>query len=306
MMQGPPTGEASTASTARAISHSGAWALSERSDFFAATPDGSLWATARDQVMRVSPSGRRQSIPINVQGVPRSVASSADGTVWMMSLGAILRISPAGDLSSFDDSRFDDPGTITAGPDGNMWFTYIDGLGYIKASGGLTFLREQVLPDGDGPGEAVFGKDGTLYVTRGLPRIGRFNPENGTSDQIDVPWQRHPDLEPQFPTIDSRGNLWFTDERSRVYVLAKGSVKEVFAMTRSTGELAADSDGRVWFLDGSLPGKVRGVSADGGIVTLDVPIDVKHVLAGPPGMLWLVYQGFPTAVQLVSTQAAHS
>lgn len=94
-----------------------------------AAPDGGLWATVTDAIVRIDPiSGTKtETRPFDAGSAPSDLAVGGDGNLWVTLAGAdrIARVNPAagGATTMFPLPAGTAPRSIVAGPDRALWFT---------------------------------------------------------------------------------------------------------------------------------------------------------------------------------------
>ncbi len=144
-------------------------------------PDGNLWLTNGDEIVRFTPNGQATTFP-----VPLTNTQQRSG--------------------------------ITTGPDGNLWFTLNDGvtpaIGRITPSGEVTsfplphpvYRHGHPTPGASYPGAITSGPDGRLWFTNGVGKIGRINPNNGRITEIKLPKPTEAIAIASGPD----GNVWYT------------------------------------------------------------------------------------------------
>jgi virginiamycin B lyase len=137
----------------------------------ASGPDGNLWVSAADSVLRVTPAGDITSFPVPHSTSESSITFGSDGNLWLAPIGEVARVTLAGSVSEFllpinDHYVY----RITSGPDGNLWFTQTDStkgtyqaIGRMTTSGVLTEFDP--FPPGSLPYGITPGVDGNLWLT---------------------------------------------------------------------------------------------------------------------------------------------
>jgi streptogramin lyase len=70
---------------------------------------------------RITTTGAVSEYPLPV--VPRAITTGPDGNLWASTRNGVLRITPAGVATAFSDPHVHDGGGIVAGPDGSLWIT---------------------------------------------------------------------------------------------------------------------------------------------------------------------------------------
>jgi virginiamycin B lyase len=231
-----------------------------------AGPDGAIWYTQGQSIVRLSLDGRTKSY---FTQNATEIAAGADGTLWFTSgylhlrdshdpPDAIGSIGLEGEIKLFPLPRADAaPARITRGPQNSMWFT-----------------------------EAV------------ADRIGRID-SRGRIYEIQLPLGRHP----QGIAADSRGDIWFTeswrDTIGRLSVHGKltefpiSGNNSVYHDTLGLVDIAIGPDGRVWFTEFhanrigrlDMSGKVSQYQLG------DPKSGPDDIISGPDGNLWFVEVG---------------
>ena len=170
----------------------------------------------------VQADGTITQFPLSDDAFPQEIAAGPDGNVWFTnSASAIDRISPTGTpLPGYTVEGV--VGLLAPGPDGALWFTR---TGNVKAVG-------RIVPGGGEP----------TSFTAGIDQLAGFG---GLATGPD-------------------GNLWFTQSGTISYggTTFAGTVNRItpdgVVTTYATGlspgarpgDIAAGSDGRMWFTDG--------------------------------------------------------
>ncbi|MGH2544874.1 MAG: virginiamycin B lyase family protein, partial [Ardenticatenaceae bacterium] len=148
------------------------------------------------------------ALPPNVH-TPRYITAGPDGKLWFTAADAVMRMTPQGEsevLASFAPWAAYD---ITTGPDDNLWMTltYYEGddrIARITPEGAITYFT---LPDGLGAVRITTGPDGNLWFTTG--GIGRITPQ-GEITIFDLPDSDPPFSPHAITTGPDDESLWFT------------------------------------------------------------------------------------------------
>src|SRR4051812_18705733 len=143
-------------------------------------PDGTVWFSLGDGVVRKVGAGGRPRVVATIDGQehPLSLVAGPDGNAWLTMRGAVVRVTPGGQVTRFTAglSPAAIPWKIAPGPDGNLWFTeystnYRDdseptpgGIGRITPAGTITEFDEQ-MDDGRGYTDIAAGPDGAMWFT---------------------------------------------------------------------------------------------------------------------------------------------
>jgi virginiamycin B lyase len=140
-------------------------------------PDGNVWFTAGDQIVRMTPAGERREFALpSAAAAPLGITLGPDGNLWFTEngVGAIGRITPAGEVTEFVVPGFANVFHIAAGPDGNLWFTdQLARVGRITTTGTVTMFP---LETNRVPMAIVEGPDGYLWFTEIPNKIARLDP----------------------------------------------------------------------------------------------------------------------------------
>ncbi len=191
------------------------------------------------------------------------------------------------------------PWKIVAGPDGNMWFSYSLGtsLGRITPSG-----QAEYVTDANRPLEVLGltnGQDGAVWFTdwdvRELVyKIGRVT-SDGEFTYFNVP-DKPPKESIWGITAGPDGALWYVtlgndadvrDSIGRMTTdgnVTKFPVPEHAAGPHFTAEIAAGSDGALWF---AVAYNIGRITTDGSITLFPLPEPAPTgITEGPDGNIW--------------------
>ncbi len=140
--------------------------------FFAATPDGTLWAASilGDDFARIDPTGAAGNfeLPHDWRGT-RGMTAGPDGALWIGGIGWVARIDPAtNELQRWPIGSAVTAEHMLSGPDGNLWFLQGSSVARMRTDGKFLSLYGAERATG-----AAFGTDGALYLaaTNRLVRV---------------------------------------------------------------------------------------------------------------------------------------
>ncbi|MFN8123506.1 MAG: hypothetical protein U0237_13845 [Thermoleophilia bacterium] len=230
-------------------------------------PDGNVWLTGYGALRRVTPDGTFSDVSDGL-GQPASlfgIAPGPDGALWFTDFGfrskAIGRVAADGTITQFPLSDDAFPQEIAAGPDGNVWFTNsASAIDRISPTGTPLpgYTVEGVV------GLLAPGPDGALWFTRtgNVKAVGRIVPGGGEPTSFTAGIDQLAGFGGLATGPD--GNLWFTQSGTISYggTTFAGTVNRItpdgVVTTYATGlspgarpgDIAAGSDGRMWFTDG--------------------------------------------------------
>ena len=130
--------------------------------FFAATPDGSLWAASffGDDLERISADGAKSlDLPQLWRGT-HGMTAGPDGALWLGGAGWIARIDPhTNAIQRWPQGTGVVTERILSGPDGNLWFIQGRAVGRMRPDGKFLSKYDVGLSTG-----SAFGSDGALYL----------------------------------------------------------------------------------------------------------------------------------------------
>jgi streptogramin lyase len=140
------------------------------------------------------------------------------------------------------------------------------------------------------PNTIVVGKDGALWFGEGgigTGKIGRIAP-SGAVTQFSLPTHDKPDD----LTIDTHGNLWWTDYTTpaKVAKMTPSGTVTAYPLPESNSSnygIAADKAGNVWFTE-SAPKRIGKISESGAITEYALPAasSPRGITLGPDGNMW--------------------
>ena len=232
-------------------------------------PDGNLWITDRNSVVRLQPDGTFLNFPVP-GAAPTAITAGADGALWFgvtTSPPSLRRLTVDGTFTVVPIAVAASVGNITrltAGSDGNLWIaTSTAQLMSVTTGGAVNWLSE---PLAVRIRRIASGPDGNLWFGATFQavenRIGRVAPSGGAPTYVST---MNP---PGGLAAGPDGAMWFTDgfEVGRITVSGElsyvrstgGSNDDVEAEGRS---IALGADGRMWF--GSSPFSIGAAVAVG-------------------------------------------
>jgi virginiamycin B lyase len=148
---------------------------------------------------------------VGLNFVPVMFAHGPDGNLWITGPNQVVRVSTNNVVTPFPVSGVNVFSGITGGPDGNIWFTEPGNnrIGSITTSG--TGLREFTIPTAGGvPGRMGSGPGGAVWFIEPSttnPRLGRIT----TSGVItECPFTTSRQNQPGELVIGPDQNVWFT------------------------------------------------------------------------------------------------
>jgi virginiamycin B lyase len=175
--------------------------------------DGALWFTESrgNAIGRLTVDGTVTEFPIPTpDAFAADITPGPDGALWFTesSTNKVGRITTAGVITEFTLPTADSlPGPIVAGPDGAIWFAErnTNKIARMTTDGVLT--NEFAIPtENANPLALVAGPDGALYFTQHEPgTIARMRLDGTVTKEFRVP-----SGSPDGLTVDSSGDLWFT------------------------------------------------------------------------------------------------
>jgi len=280
-------------------------------------PDGSMWITAREGILRVDATGRRTLFRRGLAGEAGALLP-ASGAVWFTHGGrGIARLNPDGSVRRYVRGfpRRSRPDDLAFGPDGAVWF--IDrakrAIGRMSLSGrvheftrGLA-RRRALLTITAGPDRRMWITDqyGAIDAISMSGRVQRFTRGLG----------RHP--QPTAITTGPDGNLWFTQySRRRIGRITPLGKVRLWRTREPPASIAAGPDGALWFTTSSkerdfidILGSYSGVGRITTAGTLrEFPVrpvqttGYRALAAGPEGKVWFLLEQGPIALASINPQ----
>lgn len=277
-------------------------------DYIVAGPQGALWFSEfdADKIGRITTAGQITEFPLPDNNDIEGITAGADGNLWFTEPGQnnIGRMTPSGLVTAFPIGNGNpSPRGITAGPDGNVWYVeyYNSYIGRVTPAGKIT--RFQIPEPSSYPWDIATGSDGNLWFTESAnnrigrfdPRTLRFKPSLAVPTASSTPWgiMLAPDK-----------NIWFTERTGdQIAVVAKGKVFE--SRIQQPGsypeEIAAGSDGDLWFTEGQAAGIGRIDPATGTfdhVITLPRGSIPTGIAGGPDGNIWFTIASYTNPAQI--------
>src|SRR5262245_38237881 len=86
--------------------------------------DGNVWVViGGDTLARFTPAGAKQEFPLTGVSGAKGITSGPDGNLWLTASNAIVRVPPANPagLTVFTVNDVITPQAIVTGPDSNLW-----------------------------------------------------------------------------------------------------------------------------------------------------------------------------------------
>jgi virginiamycin B lyase len=241
-----------------------------------------------------------------------SITEGPDGLLWLTDYDSVLRRNADGSFTDFSAGIDGDSlSSITTGPDGNLWFAEFNPpgrIGRITPTGTVTEMAVFGVTPGftDGNVQTITaGPDGNLWFTKPFNgdngRVGRITPA-GVVTEFTPPYD---DAEPRGIVAGPDGNLWFTDSGTgRVVKLgtdgtftdvAVSGVTPGFDTGPSLGPVTVGPDGNLWLLAYSAPAVVRVTPAGQVTQYTTAGLDVPESIASACGSLWVTQIGYQSA-----------
>jgi sugar lactone lactonase YvrE len=277
-------------------------------DYIVAGPQGALWFSEfdSDKIGRITTAGQITEFPLPDTNDIEGIAAGADGNLWFTEPGQnrIGRITPSGLVTAFPIGNGNpSPRGITAGPDGNVWYVeyYTSYIGRVTPAGTITRFQ---IPDASSyPWDITTGSDGNLWFTESANnRIGRFDartlrfkPSLAIPTALSTPWgiMSAPDK-----------HIWFTERRGdQIAAVGKGKIFE-FPIQQPGSypeEIAAGSDGDLWFTEGQAAGIGRIEPTTGKfdqVITLPRGSIPTGIASGPDKNIWFTIASYTNPSQI--------
>lgn len=257
--------------------------------------DGTIYVGCSDdwsdggRLYAVNPNGtERWSVGVDYGYPPSSPAIGSDGIVYYAD-GNLHAINPSGSeawsFETDDDALCYSP---AIGFDGTLYASSTDGTIYAVNPDGSENWQFDLGEDVDL--SPVIGPDGTLYVASvdgslfAIGPGGSLNWEFSTEDRI---WSA--------PVISSDGTVYVGAGYGALYAVnADGSEKWRFDVGDSTGPLAIDADGAVYFGTTCNDGRFYAVNPDGSRKWMFTPAGYTEPSEYvPPSLNWYAADGPP-------------
>jgi virginiamycin B lyase len=286
-------------------------------------PDGALWFSAFDHLVRVATTGEMSDYFLPDDGVvyPNGrgilgIAVGADGALWFTEStpSRIGRITTGGIITEFQLLADRHPQRIAAGPDGALWFTeFRDRVGRITTAGVVT---EYPLPPCGAtctphPNAITAGPDGALWFTNlGDARIWRITTNGTLTRSAERFIVQVGDI-----TVGPDAALWFTgpdtagpdDHIGRITTTGAMSGYLLPLHPRPTfngyNNLAPSSittgpDGALWFTSARV-NVIGRITTTGAVTLYELPAAPettdawvsRSITTGPDGALWITNRG---------------
>jgi virginiamycin B lyase len=267
------------------------------------------------QSTQITPENILTEYPLPLDhSYPTDITSSKDGSLWFTEEGAggrkynkIGRITTNGVITEYDVPGR--PSNIVAAPDGSMWFlSHVsdfddsrerpDRICRIKLlSDGFVELKEYTLPrNGPKPRALAFGREGTLWYTRGT-KIGRMTADGGAAE-FPIPGSSTDDILGKSGlggagnvTLGTDGAIWCTYRFDTIVRFANGGDIKVFRLPNSEEHylqsLWPDVDGAIWYVDSGTK-RIGRISSQGTVTEIKLKLGSSpiRVVAGPDGAMW--------------------
>jgi hypothetical protein len=239
------------------------------------------------------------------------VTTGPDGAVWASGRDRIVRIDASGGITNFplalgpgEYERM--AGPIVTGTDGALWFAeFRQGqqprhtIVRMTTQGSFTeyAIPASIMQRVDLLGA---GQDGAIWFSGDNDRLGRLA-FDGTVSSVAVPAKPFASSSrPGAPIADSAGTVWFTANDTELWRILLGGSPVKFVDARVVhGTKAASADGSIWSVaegDGLTEGGVVRVAPNGGITKFGVTgvasaagasqLWLNWIALGPDGALW--------------------
>ena len=275
--------------------------LTQRAPTIAAGRDGNLWVATGfpDALLRVTPAGVRSTI--DVGDVPRAVAAGPDGSVWFTTYDALVRRAPSGALTRFRDPYnlttncrdadvLGPEATLALAADGTAWTPYPDGA----------WDRAAAAPAAPSPVRPVLPARGSLKGAVSLLRMADGSVWIGTRRAIVHVGAdgRRRAFHPRglrfgvalAPAPD--GGVWFSSYHVRLARMTPAGRVRDFSRRLPhgvrVGELAPGRRGSVWFVDFGRHAVGRLTAAGRELeIRLARRSDPFGIAARPDGGVWV-------------------
>ncbi|MEP6624105.1 MAG: Calx-beta domain-containing protein [Acidimicrobiia bacterium] len=277
-------------------------------------PDGHLWGTGADQLLQLDTSGITKALVPAIAN-PADLAAGPNGELVVMNYGgsfgsflgsgAPFSSRPEGIdspsagvtgpdrafwvvngpneiarwhgsvLSRFSSSKVYEPQAIAVGPDRRIWYANNDkSLGRRNPDGTFNLFKITARAR-----SMVAGADGALWFTTG-GSLGRITPAGVVTERI-----VHRGAGKVIR--DAKGAVWFASDGALIRIEGDGSLS-TFPVSGMSGtyDIAAGTDGAIWFLDGT-GSRVGRRNQAGGISYYELGMRFAQKLApGADGAMW--------------------
>ena len=181
-------------------------------------PDGNLWFTEQfgDRIRELTTSGQfTATYTAQSQQQLAGITVDSAGNVWVGSVlgGHITEITKGSStVTTFTQPKAGWPKNLTVGPNGNVWFTdpFNTSVGQVTSSGQITeysLSSVSIVADPEGIVNNPVTK--SLWITEQFyGYIGEISSSGASIGQFKVPGNNP---SPSSITVDSSGNLWFSE-----------------------------------------------------------------------------------------------
>ncbi len=236
----------------------------------AAGPDGNIWFTGTNEVVRVPPGNPAGGTAFGGLGLisPRGLAAGPDGNVWIVDSGTddVKRVTPAGTAAALPIplGLGCNPRNIALGPDGNMWVTCFSGTRIVRlrADGSADPFDLAV---GSTPWDIIAGPDGRLWFTGQKHDVGAITTAAGVPTGF-----TSQGLDPFGITLGPDGALWYAEfgDNTIGRVTTAGVTTQLTGLTANAGPryIAAGPSNTLWFTEQTANkiGRITGIELPGG------------------------------------------
>jgi virginiamycin B lyase len=190
-------------------------------------PDGALWMTGTNELIRITTGGDVSSFPLadpnfpDITVHPYAIATGGDGALWFTSNpyfddqpATIGRFDPATEETTLFPlaEPTDKLGLMTADVAGRLWFINVTGnkIGRIDPMAPEPQIVQFAIPTADSrPAGIAFAGDGSLWFTEQNPdNIGRYDPASGLFTEYPLETQGSMPFD---ITVGPDGKIYFTE-----------------------------------------------------------------------------------------------
>lgn len=232
--------------------------------FFAATPDGTVWAASLigDDLARIDPANGASTfvLPAQWRGT-RGITAGPDGALWLGGVGWISRIDPGTNaVQRWAIGTHAVAEHLLSGPDGNLWF--VQGSSVVRMRPDGKFLSSF---GAQRASSAAFGTDGALYLAA-TDRLVRIT---AAGEQMSFP------AAVRLSLFAGPGFLWSGTRdtqpvREIVQLSYRGETLETYRIPMTP--LASDALGNLWLRATTAEGEIVGQLSPHGVLTRFGPL----------------------------------
>ncbi|MEA2696093.1 MAG: virginiamycin lyase, partial [Myxococcales bacterium] len=210
--------------------------------------------------------------PVNVTLVMRPALIAGTATIEFPTRGQVTEFGLNGGSAA---------GGIASGPDGNLWIAERGFTRVGRLTPSLTFTD---IPGLSGPAAGIAaGPDGNLWLTENsVAKIGRITPA-GTL----VEFALAVDSLPRAPAAGADGNIWFLDNSKIGRITPWGAVTMFPSPAFANNDLAACTDGNLWFT-ATEPSLVGRITTAGVVTSWPQTFEPFAITCTPDGRVWVV------------------